>query len=264
MGVLALIAPGARVASLARLGWLIILAPLTLAVCVFLAWPILQKAKVVQAWQVALVGPVAVWACWQFLGAAEFSMQFSPVVAAAAGYAVAALVTAPTLKIWGRVVVVAAVAALFPLGTLVTDIHIADRKADELRRYEHPLFAPDVPDHRVAAASAGSGEFVYRLQPRLADEDPRNEIQAHQRLVPADFNPPAHCALDGRMEPEPCTLLAPEVWRISRGEYLVYLARKGDQVVEFRRGDLVPEKDLLAAATSLREVPLEHFTDRSP
>ncbi|RSM78588.1 hypothetical protein DMH04_33570 [Kibdelosporangium aridum] len=250
--------------GLARLGWLIILTPLALAFCVTVAWPLLSAAKVERAWQVALLGPVAFWAWWEFLSGVEVLVLYKPVFFGAAGYAAAALVTSPRLPSWGRIAVAAGVVALF----LFRPVVVTDTaeswdwwEEDELRAYARPLLAPDLPDYRIQAASAGNEltpRVYYRLRPRSADRNvsPSVVIKVMHQLTPADFDPPADCDLMGSRVPEPCTVVAPDVWRTARG---TYLARKGSQIVEFQPGASVPENDLLRAATTLRVVPVEHF-----
>lgn len=265
VGLIALItSEGILGDGLGRLGWLIVLTPLALAFCVIMAWPLLRAAKVEKAGQVALLGPLAVWAWWEFLGAVDVLELFKPVFFGAAGYAAAALVTAPRLPSWGRIAVGAAVAALFlfrPVAVNNTGESWDWWREDELRAYTRPLLAPDMPDYRIQAAGAANEltpRVYYRLRPRSADENTSSavNIEVTHQLTPADFDPPTDCDLTGSRIPEPCTLLAPDVWRTSQG---TYLARKGSQIVEFRPGASVPDNDLLKAATTLRVVPVEHF-----
>jgi hypothetical protein len=239
-------------------GFAVLVTPVVLLLAAVLAGLVLKAAKVERPWWVALGGPVAFWAIQAFLSAVRFT--YFPyvllVVTAAAGYALAAVVTAPGYGPRWRLATAIGVVALLPLSSLVETIRATNRETDELAAYGHPLFAPDLPGYSAGAAGVIGYEpsFYFRLTSTAGAE-----IQVKQRPLPANFRPPENCAFESST-PQPCTRVADEVWKISRENYLVYFARQGDQLLDFNPGKGVPEADLLTAATSLRERPSDYFT----
>jgi hypothetical protein len=239
-------------------GFAFFVTPVVLLLAAVLAGLVLKAAKVERPWWVALGGPVAFWAIQAFLSAVRFT--FFPyvliVVTAAGAYAVAAVVTAPGYGPRWRLAAAIGVVALLPLSSLVETVRTTNRESDELTAYGHPLLAPDLPGYSAGAAGLIDYEssFYFRLTSTAGAE-----IQVKQRPLPANFRPPENCAF-GSPTPQPCVQVADEVWKISRENYLVYFARRGDQLLDFNPGKGVPEADLLKAATSLRERPSDYFT----
>lgn len=267
IGMLSLLFSGSLCSGWGCLWFALIVTPVVLVLAAVLAWPLLRVTKVSKAGQVALLGPIAALPCWDFLEVPQFGIDtwIRPVIAGAVGYAAAAFVTAPSVQLLWRILVAAGVVALIPLETLLTSMWVDDQLTEELRGYGHPLLAPDMPDYKIEGIGVSGGTapyFYYRLRPRSTGDntDTSVEIQVEQKPVLADFNPPVDCDVNGRPDPEPCTQVAPSVWRISRDGYQVYLARHSDQVVQFRPREAVPEDALLRASASLREVPPSSFS----
>jgi hypothetical protein len=239
-------------------GFAVIVTPVVLLLAAVLAGLVLKAAKVERPWWVALGGPVAFWVIQAFLRAVRFTSfpYVLLVVLAAAGYALAAAVTAPGYGPRWRLATTIGVVALLPLSSLVETVRATNRESDALAAYGHPLLAPDLPGYSVGAAGVLGYEpsFYFRLTSAAGAE-----IQVKQRPLPVTFRPPENCAFESSV-PQPCTQVADGVWRISRENYLVYFARRGDQLLDFTPGKGVPEADLLKAATGLREQPADYFT----
>ncbi|WP_329049042.1 hypothetical protein OG738_40550 [Amycolatopsis sp. NBC_01488] len=244
-----------------------------------LAWPLLWAAGVRRAGLVALLAPVPVVALWHLLdlfwldaAGRDGRLGAWPLpVLTAAGYAAAALATAPGVRLrWWRPAVSAAMAAMVVVAVAVTgpaqSRQANDQLEGRLRAFGHPLYAPDLPGFRLVNAGTsgtlGAGlTFYYQLW--STDAHGRQlEVRAEQTTVPAGFDPPTDCraVLTIRTEAVPCALVAPEVWSIDRTGYRLDVARRDDQLIRLSSAGDVSDNALLEAATSLRERPAGYFS----
>jgi hypothetical protein len=264
--------------SRAELGALVIVA-FGLPAGALLAWPLLWAARVKRAWRIALFAPVPVVAMWHLLDLVWLDADvrdgwlnaLALLALMAAGYAAAALATAPGVRLrWWRPAVSVAMAAMVVLGYALSGPLLSwqanNQLEDRLRAFGHPLYAPDLPGFQFvnAGTSATLGAdltFYYQLWPTGTHEY-RAEVRGEQTSVPAGFNPPTDCRaslmfrVDGAV---PCALVAPEVWSITRAGYRLDVVRRGDQLIRLGATGDVSDSDLLKAATSLRERPPSYF-----
>jgi hypothetical protein len=236
-----------------------------LPVAALLAWPLLWVMMVRSAWRVALLAPVPVVAMWHLLDVFWINALLL-LTLTAGGYAAAALVTAPGIRLrWWRPAVAAVLAAMAVLGVALSgpsqSWQARNRLEDQLRAYGHPLYAPDLPGFRVVNAGTsttpGAGPMVY-YQLWSADTQPV-EVLGEQTNLPAGFNPPTDCraVLTTRPDgPVPCVLVAPDVWSVPQTGYRLEVARRGDQIVRFTS---TPDVDLRKIVASLREQPPSYF-----
>jgi hypothetical protein len=253
--------------SAAELGGLVIMY-LGLPAAALLAWPLLWTVQVRKAWRVALLAPVPVVMTWHLLDL--FWMDALLLVTlTAGGYAAAALVTAPGVRLgWWRPAVSVALAAMAVLGVVLSgplrSWQAHNQLEHELLAYGHPLYAPDLPGFRVVNAGTstmlGDGlTFYYQFW--SADTYGRGvEIGADQTTLPAGFDPPTDCraALAVRSDgPVPCVFVAPDVWSVPQtGDNRLLVVRRGDQIIRLTS---TPDTDLLKIVTSLREQPPSYF-----
>ncbi|MEV5721384.1 hypothetical protein AB0L41_46640 [Amycolatopsis mediterranei] len=248
-----------------------------------LSWPLLRIARVQRPWLTALLAPVALVALTRGLAMLDpytaalgqwlqAATVFAVAVVTGGGYAAAAFVGGPGARPHWRVIVATAVLAMIPAQLVVTPIQRAAHEADEaagkaaqLAAYPHPLFAPKLPGYTITeyhVEDPGSF-FAFWLRPTSTPQQAAGaspNIAVFQTPAPARFNPPADCTLpdlgNNTNAAVPCAAAGPGIWRVAKpanGWVSLYLARRGDRVIEIGTGSAaIPESDLARAATTLR------------
>ncbi|MEV6605940.1 hypothetical protein [Kutzneria sp. NPDC051319] len=263
-----------------------------------LSWPLLLIVRVRRPRLTALLAPVALVALTRGLSMLapyasvlgqwqQAATVIAVAVVAAGGYAAAAFVGGPGARPRWRVIVAVMVVALIPAAMVVDPIQQAARDANEatdraaqLAAFPHPLFAPDLPGYTIIEyhVDDSGSSFAFWLRPqsarqqsdgpsRLSAADGSLNIAVFQTPATAGFNPPADCVIpnlgsDSKVA-VPCVTAGPDVWRVSKpanGWESLYLARRGDRVIQISTGSAaIPESDLARAATTLRQQPPSYF-----
>ncbi|MGW4568560.1 hypothetical protein ACWEN3_41505 [Streptomyces sp. NPDC004561] len=228
-----------------------------------MSWLLLRMAGVRPAWRVAVLTSLLFWFGAELNDRALFGnlpTAVLPLVSAAL-FALATVLTAPRPVFWRpRIVLLIALALLWPLSGLVGDHRTEASKRSELVDAGVPLLAPDVTGYRLDHpwATRYGHELVYRLWPERAgvDANDPNGWAVHVTVAPVEsgFRPPV-CEAQGDSGPlyhMPCQLVGPNTWRTVRQYAVFYFVRRnGAMTVLASYGTHITDGELRALASTV-------------
>ncbi len=231
------------------------------------SWLLLRLAGVRPAWRVAVLASLLFWFGAGLNDRALVGSLPTAVLplTSAALFALATVLTAPRPVFWRpRIVLLIALALLWPLSGLVGDHRTETSKRSELVDAGVPLLAPDVTGYRLDHpwATRHDHELFYLLWPERAgvDVNDPNGWAVHVTVAPVEsgFHPPV-CEAQGPSGPlyqMPCELVAPNTWRTVRQHAVFYFVRRNGAVTVLASyGTHISDGELrdLASTVAVRE-----------